>query len=271
MSDDSATDERRTPRRPRKNADSGNSVVKILLIVFGSLAGLAILGCCGTVGVFYFVAQQALKDADLKNPADIQRVTAEMTDITIPPEFVPKQASSVFFVKTAQYEWCPTGTCAVRDDGMGKLTLSSINLKNQQAGQATPPALPTPDVSDESLKATWRDYTKSEHEFDIRGRKCRFTIIQGEHTGFTGDVDSEMENDPSDPQPADNTPEGDADKAGEPSGRTATPATGLVAGRKSVQITGQFPGKQGECTLAIELAPDQYDEEKILQLLKSIR
>src|SRR5215469_1647649 len=96
--------------------DSKNSTVKILLLVFGSLACVTVLACCGG-GVWLYIkgkavveqVQQAAKDIALTSPDDIRRVTGEITDITIPPEFVPKAGHSLLGTRFVLYEWSPSG------------------------------------------------------------------------------------------------------------------------------------------------------------------
>jgi len=254
----------------KKPKSSGTNVVMILLIVFGSLAGLALLACCGIGGFGYFFIQKAVKDADLKSPADIQRVTSEITDITIPPEFMPKHGSSIFMIKSVEYEWCPNGACSPRDDGLGTMTLTVMDLGNQP-GQPEP-VFSESDVSDEALKLMWRDYTKAEHDYTIRGRKCRFTILQGEQIGFEDIDDGEMESESGAPQSSTDEAADKTESAPATNDQAAPAATvASIPPRKKVQISGSFPAKKGECSLTIHLAPEQYDEKKILDMLNSIR
>ena len=261
------------PRRPKKRKkDSDNSSLKIILIVVGSLAGLALVSCCGAGTWLYFAAQKFIKDVDITNPADIQRVTAEMTDITIPPEFVPPHGSSTFIMKMVQYQWCPTGTCQPNGDDTGMLILTAINLKDEGGAGPDVAAMTDEQFSDANLKQSWKDYTKTEHEFDIRGKKCKFVIIQGEQKSF-----SEDEEDAAQPavaktggDAADADGEMESDVLIEEVEREPKPPGG-VAGVKSVQIHGTFPGKEAECTLNIHLTPETYHEEKILGMLRSIK
>jgi hypothetical protein len=88
--------------------------------------------------------------------------------------------------------------------------------------------------------------------------------------------DSEMEAESDEAQPSANstaekagsTPESTPDggqTSSSPAGNASLPA------QKQVQISGHFPGKKGECMILIHLAPEQYEEQKILDMLKSIR
>ena len=42
-------------------------------------------------------------------------------------------------------------------------------------------------------------------------------------------------------------------------------------GPKMWWVHGVFPGKKGNCTLQLSLTPEQYNEEKILGMIRSIR
>lgn len=262
------------PRRPKKrvqrakDADSGNSTLKMLLIVFGSLAGVAVLSCCGGGVWLYYAGQKLVKNLDMKAPADIQKLTAEMTDITLPAEFVPQHGSSIFGIKKVDYQWCPGGNCVTRDDGLGMLTLTSIAIKDTQNPGQNISTFSAEQFSDASLKAQWKEFTKTEHEFDIRGKKCKFYIVQGEQYDFSTVDETEMD----DEEESDDMTDTPVNPTGEstPAAPATTPAQ-PIAGRKAVHISGAFPGKQAEVTLELWLAPEQFDEAKILEMLKSIR
>lgn len=272
MADDYDDEPRRPKKRSKKSSgsgDSGNSTVKILLIVFGSLAGVAVISCCGSGVWLFYAAKGIAKRADLKAPADIQKLTAEMTDITVPAEFVPQHGSAIPIVgiKTVKYQWCPGGNCVARADGLGMLLLTSFNVKNGPNPGQNVPTLSEEEFSDDFLKAQWKDYTKTKHEFDIRGKKCEFFIVQGEQLDYDAMDESTMD---------DEAEEGVTVVTIDPLGESVpnTPATPNIpqgAGRKAVRVSGAFPGKEAEVTLELWLAPEQYDAARILEMLKSIR
>src|SRR5579872_6518331 len=112
--------------KPSNSKRSDNSPLKILLLVFGTLACITVLVCCGGGIWLYFraveVAQtikDAVKDISISNPDDIRRVTSEIADISIPNEFVPEAGNSIFGTKTVLYNWCPTGTCDSPRNNLG--------------------------------------------------------------------------------------------------------------------------------------------------------
>jgi hypothetical protein len=252
------------PRRGKKRSNDADATVKTFLLIFAGLAAVALLSCCGGVGYLYFLGQKMAKQIAMTNPAEIQALTAEMTDIVIPVEFVPRHGTSIFGIKTVSYEWCPGGNCPTRDDGLGVLLLASLSVNDGKNPVQNVDAFRAEEVSDESLKRGWRDYTKTEHDFTIRGRKCAFYIIQGEQMLRYDDEDA----DESDDQPPNGAPNGAEPDENDAPLKGGAPARGS---RKAVRVSGSFPGKTAEVSLDLWLAPDDYREEQILGMLRSIR
>lgn len=274
MPRDDYDDEDAPPSRPakkkKKAPPSQDNSLKILLIVLGSIAGIGILACCGSVAAVYLWFQKNIGQIALTKPADIQKLTAEMTDITIPPEFVPKHGSSVpmLKLKTATYQWCPTGDCPEADMYLNSLTISSIDWEDDAKIDGGLDS--EGDYTDEMLKHSWKEYAKTEHELDIRGRKCKFLIIQGDQYDYAIDEDDEPATTPA----AEEQPATTDDAASEKPATDAaeTPSSGIKRStRKAVQIHGKFPGKSAECSMEIRLTQDNYNEQIILDMLKSIR
>jgi hypothetical protein len=249
--------------RPRRSQDSGGSVVKILLLIFGSLACLTMLACCGGGVFIYFKAQEvvqqvqkATKDIALTNPDDIRRVTGDITDITIPPQFVSKAGNALLGTRFVLYEWCPTGVCDPAQGNQGGLTLVSVRLQGTFS-KATLPDMSEANFTDEELAKTMKNFTKTEHQFDIRQRRCRFFIIEGETLASA------------------RTPQGKKPATAKEPGASPIDVPDLSlnqwAGQKIVKILGRFPGKDGECALMMQLKADQFNKDNILAMLKSIR
>jgi hypothetical protein len=242
---------------------SQNSTVKILLLVFGSLACLTMLACCGG-GVFLFskakeVVQQVreeLKNVALTKPDDIRRVTGEITDITIPPQFVPKVGNALLGTRFVLYEWCPTGVCDPAQN-LGGFTLMSIRL--QGAGpKAQLPNMSEANFTDEELAKTLKNFTKTEHQFDIRQQRCKFYIIEGELLANTRAPAPSAKKSPAATDP------------GPPAVDVPEISQKQWTGQKIVKVVGRFPGKDAECALMMEMKADQYNKETILAMLKSI-
>lgn len=250
MADDFEDDEVRPVRNKvgkKKKKPKGDQTLKIVLIVLGSLGGLTVLTCCGVGTWMYFSAKRALneitKNAFITAPADIQNVVAEMTDITIPPEFVPQSASKLIG-KQAEFQWCPTGTCTPHEHGLGRL-----RIETGLPGEGMDYSIYKSVYSDGVLELGWKQYTRAEHEFDIRGTKCKFYIVQGEAWQNDGPDDMAQLKAPPQ-QPVD------------PANRASI---------RKVEIAGDFPGKAGKVQIECHLSPEQYDEGKILAMLRSIR
>jgi hypothetical protein len=251
-------------------AESDNSVAKTLLLVFGSLACVVALACCGGGFWLYFKAneiaqkvQEAVKDVALTDPAAIRRVTAEITDISIPTQFVPAAGTSFIGTKFVLYNWCPTGTCDEPQGNLGGLSLLSVRL--QGAGlKAELPDL-TKTLTDEEIAKSLKDFTKTEHEFDIRHHRCKFYVIKGEVRAKplpTAVAKTATKT---------NRQEAPTDDDLQNPGLTMQFSDQQWAGQKIVRVDGRFPGKDAECVLMMRLKADLYNEEKIFKMLKSIK
>jgi hypothetical protein len=255
-------------RRPRKQRESGGSsgTANTLLMAFGILAAVGVLACCGLVGAGYYFWQKNFSQIALTQPADIQKLTAEMTDISIPPEFVPQNGTALLGNRVVMYQWCPTGTCPPVVDEMGSLSLMGFSRQLAGNGDVEITLVSEEQYTDELLQHSWLEYAKSVEEVDIRGKKCKFFIVRGEQLDFasmmpeTGDEDDE-----------DGGTVVTAEAPGGPPANAPPAPERKGTGRKTVQISGSFPGKTGEVTLNIHLPEADYQEEKILGMLRSIR
>jgi hypothetical protein len=88
------------------------------------LAGgaLAAVVCCGAVGVmgWRFMSQMATSD-----PAEIRRQSAEMLDMTIPPQYQPMQGMNMGIVRMIMYQTEPAA-----DGTRGMLMLMEMGMQN---------------------------------------------------------------------------------------------------------------------------------------------
>lgn len=269
--------------RGKKKKGSGDNTVKTVLIIFGGFFGLVLLVCCGVGGYLTYAVKSAAERAAMTKPADIQKLTAEMTDITIPPEFTPQFGSviPIINIKMVHYGWCPTGNCpAVTDisniDHDNVLSLTSVDLKDSNGTAIGNPDSEDSSMSDDVLKSQWKEYAKTEHTFDIRGKSCKFYIVQGEEFASAAiDFDDSDEEMPFQPEPAaasdDAAEESDEDPAAGNPSETKPASSRAGTGKKMVQISGNFPGKKAEVTLQIRVKAEDYNEAKILEMLKSIK
>jgi hypothetical protein len=211
---------------------------KTVLITLAVICGLMFLTCAGVGVAVYVWVQRNISNLVIEDPARIRTLTEEIVDITLPSELVPQKASSIFGVTFVSYGWCPTGTCPSTEDSA--LTLTSFGA----GGPGSTPATESTTEVDTMANIEFNKFTKEEREFEIRGKKCKFVFVHGEpKSGSSDDEASEEEMKP------------------EAKTETDPPAT-----------TGESkPGKKGTCTLLLNLNSDQYDEDKIVNMIKSIK
>lgn len=283
----------RSTRRPvsRRRGDS----LKTVLIVLGILGGLLVLSCVGGGALLYIWFQRNLANIAVTDPVKIRQLTTDLADITIPAEFVPQTGSQFLGMNMVTYQWCPSGTCPIEGDddeaeyNAGMLTLTT--MQTDEPVDVDDDAFWEESFNETNLNERFRQYTKDVQEFTIRGKACKFFIVKGEEIPWDV-VDDEGEmtaaETPAEPQTTETqpaepvatfvdplappaTPE-PAAKPAKPAGKPGrqTNPTGKP-GRQIVWVEGVFPGKKGDCTLNIYLLGSDYDEAKILAMLKSIK
>lgn len=242
--------------RPSRRGDAA----KVIIIVLASLFGLFVLMCAGVGVLGYFWWQKNFSRAVLSKPEDIRQLTAEMVDLTLPPEFQPYFGSAMFGMKNVSYRWCPTGDCPTAmaepdtDGGdfseLETLTLSTFAVE----GGGNDMADARDDLmSDESLKASYADFTQEVRELTIRGKSCKFYFVRGEPRAWDADDETEKPDVP----------------AGEVKTTEAPAQRGT--GKIHVNVQGTFPGKTGDVFLNFQSSAENYDEAKIMAVLQSIR
>jgi hypothetical protein len=117
------------------------------------------------------------------------------------------------------------------------------------------------------------DYTKETREFTIRGQACKFVFVRGEERDWSAmDDESAPADMPSDAAPAeapsDAAQPADSEKAeAEPEPQRPKKGTG----KQMMTVQGRCPGKSGEVTINLRMPADQYQEDKIVDMLQSIR
>ena len=265
----------------RENSPPGTSLcrrgntLKAILITLAIVCGVAFVLCAGLGVAGYFWLQRSMAQLNVSDPVKVRELTVEMIDIELPNELQPINAMSFLGTRFVAYHWCPSGTCdesespaftlvCIPDFSDGKNNLFDM-------GSAT----------DEALNDRFHHYTKTIHEIEIHGRKYPFTFAVGDEKS-----DDEMPDESSEDlevKPLDET-ESDPNFSKPESSEPTTSGTGTPAiakpdasasptaeGRKTWWISGDFPGKKGHCKLDLRLKADQYDETKILTMLRSIR
>uniref|UniRef100_A0A7C2JYN0 Uncharacterized protein n=1 Tax=Schlesneria paludicola TaxID=360056 RepID=A0A7C2JYN0_9PLAN len=263
---------------------------KTVLIVIAVLGGAMMLSCVGLGVAGYFWFQRNFGNVAVSDPVKIRQITAELADITIPPEFQPQGASQVFGMNVVNYQWCPAGNCPSWEDmdedsdfsdwNTGSLTLTTfaadgpVDVDENEFWEEQ--------FSEANLKERFRSYTRDVQEFTIGGKTCKFFIVKGEEIVWN-DLDEDMEQAgdglaETTPPAATETPaaatEPEAASTEPPAAApdvAAQPAAPVKPGRQIVWVEGVFPGKKGSCTLNLYLEAGDCDEGKILGMLQSIR
>lgn len=276
------------------------STAKTILIVLGILGGVAFLSCLGIGVAGYFYFKKTFGEVAVTDEPGIRKIVGEIADITVPPEFAPQMASSVFGIRSAFFKWCPDKNClplsfdannvddaAPDAEQPGMLTLMSVATDPDN-----PPVIVNEDAAMEenffleNLDEEFADYTVEKLPRTIGGKNCTFFIVHGRRRTFEerGEVDA-MESEPSDDatesaaaEPAatsESTEPGPAavTTEAEPSADDATkaPAPETPAGPKLYWVHGEFPGKSGNVTLELHLLEEQYNAEVVKALIESIR
>ncbi len=278
---------------------------KAILITLAVICGLGLLMCAGGGVVLYYVVKKNLENLMVTDPVKIRSLTDEMVDISLPPEFVPQRATSLFGVTHVAYGWCPTGTCKGGESSELMITTMNVAIATTKTGEkGTDPKFSeeTDSDLDNLLKSMLIHYTKELHEFEIRGQKCKFVIATGESSVSNDDAEQDDSSPAVSPEVAsDQTPAkpiAEDDKTSsasdQPPASDETPTTDekLTDGEKptgdktvtsdkapaisrpnrpkTVFVHGQFPGKKSVCTLDLTLKPEDFDKEKILTMIRSI-
>jgi hypothetical protein len=207
-----------------------SSTAKVLLVL-GSLAGVALLACCGGVAFlavrFQGVAKTIAQNLPTNNPQEIRARTARIVHIDIPPEFPPLAAIDLFVMKQMIYGKQGGGSMVMimeineamtggQDAGSAREQRQEImrQMRQQQGQQA---ASADTELDEESSET---------REFEINGEKVQFEFIRGKSPNGGGPVR---------------------------------------------QVVGLFPGRQGTVMLMVMVPESEYDEAAIAKMIESIR
>ncbi len=217
---------------PRRG-DAAKVVLITLLVVF-----LVLVAACGGLGIAgYFWFQANLGQMLVSDPAEIRKLTSELADLTIPPEFAPYSAHKVFGMTSVVYHWCPAGDCPTIAGRMNadaeeewspeidsySLSLSSSPLAGEE--DAEDPEVWESQFTDEVLKHQYVTYTKIRLEVVIKGEPCKFYVIKGQQKSF----DEQFEDDPDEEMDDVSEPMSEEAAATDPAAPAADPATEPVS------------------------------------------
>lgn len=297
-------------RHPRQG-----DALKVVLITIAVIFVIGFLACAGGGFYMYLQFQKHLGRAIISNPQEIRKLSAEIVDLDIPTEFTPAMGSAIFGMKNVHYAWNPTNQpiavddfSSISDQSKGLLTLTEM----PQTEGSDPDLGPDEDVnwetSDELLKHQYSEYTKTERELTIRGKKCKFTLIVGRQwpvSTLDMEEESAMVDDPfkadppavvaatdptTEPAPSTNpAPATDPAATTEPAPATdpATTPAETATEKPAVPeeapldrgeplpamrtVTGSFPSKGGQATINIRVPADGTTDEMLWKILQSIR
>lgn len=279
------------------------STAKTILIVLGILGGVAFLSCLGIGVAGYYYFKKTFGEVAVTDEPGIRKIVGEMADITVPPEFAPQFATSVFGIRTAFFKWCPEKNCppislnadapdtaALDTEEAGTLILTSIANDPDD-----PPVVVNEDTAMEenffleNLDEEFVDYTVEKLPRTIGGKDYTFFIVHGrrrtfEERGETEAMESETPGDAAEPTTTDAPATSEATeptpaekvaetKSSEPADNDAVkvPAPEVPAGPKLYWVHGEFPGKSGSVTLELHLLEEQYNADIVKALIESIR
>lgn len=222
----------KSPLHPRRG-DAAKVVLITLLVVF-----LVMAAACGGLGIAGYLWFQAnLGQMMVSDPAEIRGLTSELTDITIPAEFVPYSGHKFFGMTSVVYHWCPSGDCPtlasrLNDDSTQEwspevdvysLTLSSAPPADSD--DAEDPEFWESQFTDEVLQHQYESFTKQRMEVVIKGESCQFYVIKGQQKSF----DEQFEDDPDEDMDEVSEAMSEEATANDPAAPAADPATEPVS------------------------------------------
>ncbi|MBX3449138.1 MAG: hypothetical protein KF777_06235 [Planctomycetaceae bacterium] len=266
------------------------STAKTILIVLGILGGVAFVSCLGIGVAGYYFFKKTLGEMAVTDEPGIRKIVGEMADITVPPEFAPQMASSVFGIRNVFFKWCPDKNCPPLSldannadaDGPDAEQPGTLMLTSIATDPDDPPAVVNEDAAMEenffleNLDEEFADYTVEKLPRTIGGRNCTFFIVHGRRRTFEERGEAEAMESKTPGEASDVTgAEPVATEAESPEtlvdNTTKTPAPETPAGPKLYWVHGEFPGKSGSVTLELHLLEDQYNAEVVKALIESIR
>ncbi len=281
----------------RMSARRGDAA-KVIIITVCVFAMILLLLCVGAGVYGYVLFQKNFGRALVESPADIQKMTTEITDIDIPSQFTPVMGSAFLGMKNVNYAWNPEAKAIATEswqENRGPL-MPMLHMMEM----ASEPSLITDadfqidEFERTSAKALYVEFTQVEKEFDIRGRKCEFLFVTGrpKEGAFENpempyeeideeEMKAEEAGEEEKPAGAEDTP-ADATAPTEGPEATPVPAEPIAEDEKPKKkevpsmpavrtVTGKFPGKSGPTTIEIRIPADGSDEDLLLKIIQSIR
>ena len=280
------------------HAHRRGDAAKVIIITVCVFAMIMMLLCVGAGVYTYVLFQRNFGRAIVQTPAELQKLTTEITEITIPPQFTPIMGSAIFGMKTVTYTWNPAGKTITLDNWQESQdsTQSMLNLMEMSTDTATGDG--DFKIAPREKKVTTQQYTEHKQvvrEYEIRGKKCEFLFVTGKP--IEGAFEDEMLFDeadeeemmaeeegsakatpaqvepakPDDSAPADATKPADASEPVTPTpGTTPVPKTNGPALPAVRTVTGKFPGKSGPTTITIRVPAEGTTLELLEGIIQSI-
>lgn len=277
---------------------------KVIIITVCVFLMIMLMLCVGGGVYGYILFQRNFGRIAMTTPADVQKLTTEITDIDLPPQFTPVLGSALMGMKNVNYAWNPEGKTITSENwhehrGDTLPMLNIMEMAGEHASQEQ--SFRVSQVHLKALKSQYSDYTSNTQEFTIRGKKCEFLFVTG-HPKL-GAFDDEMMYDeideermmeeesaakPAEPaeKPAEAAPmrEGTApvDPASPATEAASAPAETAPATNEAPAapagpplpkvrtVNGSFPGKSGHCTITIRIPADGTDDELLVKIIQSI-
>lgn len=270
-------------------ASRRGDAAKVIIITVCVFAMVMLLLCVGSGFYAYLQFQKNFSRAVVETPADIRQLTTEITDIDIPPQFMPLMGSAIFGMKNVNYVWNPTG--------------KPVSLHNQPSADPLQPMLNLIEIAavmddggrtnyqiqphqQSVLKHQYTDFEQKTQEFTIRGEKCQFLFVTGRPKAGAFDDEEllmdEAEEEAMNAEEAAATQPAPAATSDPPADATTvvdTPASAVTATEEKPAsqtlpavrtVTGQFPGKSGPTAITIRVPVEGSDEEVLQKIIESI-
>lgn len=248
---------------------------KVVLFLVGG-AATACLICCGVAGFFFWKLKGIVENAQVTDPVKVVQAARDIVEMTIPPEFEPKQAVNLLLAKTVSFELKgnPLGSLQIAEfidtahtreliEKQQELAWQAAKAASRKAKQATPPPIAgqpdAPEAGAEEPKADKLEADKPE-----AGSPDAPEMEQA--------AADEEEKDAPEKAPA-VTEEHKTRDYDIRSQKVAVDFKKLTEENGSIMhhVTATFKGKNGLVTIVLILPDANYDEAKVDAMLKSIR
>lgn len=212
----------------------GMSSTAKVLIILGSIAGVALLVCCG--GIAYFVSQapnwaknMAKNFSMTQDPVEVRERTQAMLHVDVPAEFTPQGAMELFVMRWAAYQ--------------GKSGPQSMLIIMEMDKQMVDPqGAMNPEQQREQMRQQLREQMRQQQQFGTMEE-----MNEESHETRTVTID------------------------GKPIEFDFTTGKGKNSQAVIHQVVGVIPTSSGIVLLQLHATDADYNEEAVMAMLNSIR